>query len=106
MGRFSTWWSAFPRQVSKEAAAQAWRQLDKKGKLPPVDEMLAKLKVQLRMSDWRRGKVPEPHWYLRNGNYLDVIRRMDVWSDSEKVEMRSMTTNDIHDDPAATRRIG
>ena len=73
---FEKWWKEFPsrRKHNKPGALQKWKALKKAGGLPPVDKMLAILRLQKQSLDWTKegGEyIPGPVPYLNKGRYID-----------------------------------
>src|SRR3990167_7522795 len=63
---FETFWAAFPRKVGKLAAQQAWNRLR-----PDVGQVLETLAWQRETDQWKRGFIPHPVTWIRQGRWLD-----------------------------------
>ena len=68
-GDFGAFWQAYPKQVGKDAAAEAWAKAK-----PPLQEALAALQWQRRSWDWTKDAgqfIPNPATYLNHGRWKD-----------------------------------
>ena len=69
-------YSAYPRKIAVEKFKKAWE--NHKHELPPIEEMLDKLKEQVKTKEWTKdGKafIPHPATYINQGRYNDVIEK-------------------------------
>lgn len=67
---------AYPRKVAVEKFKKAWAV--HKHEFPPIEEMLDKLKEQVKTKEWTKdGKafIPHPATYINQGRYNDVIEK-------------------------------
>lgn len=68
---FDRFWSAYARKLSKGAARKAFEVARKAGKLPPIDDLLAKLAALQSSHQWSRdGRQYQPYpatWLNREG---------------------------------------
>jgi uncharacterized protein YdaU (DUF1376 family) len=68
---FETFWAAYPRKVGKDAARRCWM---KKKNLPPVENVLAAVKKQVRSQEWQRDSgqfIPHPATWINQGRWDD-----------------------------------
>lgn len=64
---FETFWQSYPRKVGKGAAYARWR-----SKSPPLDAVLAALKVQKRCEQWKdMSLIPHPETWLNQRRWED-----------------------------------
>ncbi|MFA6584250.1 MAG: hypothetical protein WCS77_08135 [Elusimicrobiaceae bacterium] len=64
---FELFWKAYPRKVGKSAAYARWR-----SKSPPLDAVLAALKVQKRCEQWQDiTLIPHPETWLNQRRWED-----------------------------------
>lgn len=73
---FDRFWSAYARKLSKGAARKAFDVAHKAGKLPPIDDLLAKLAALQASQQWTRdGRQYQPYpatWLNREGWHDEV----------------------------------
>ncbi len=81
------WYAAYPRKVSPEDAAKAWRETD--GRRPPLPEMLATLAWQRR--EWA---ALEPRFIKHPGPYL----RAGKWADERPSKYGAADSSDGSDE--------
>lgn len=73
-GDFEKFWSAYPRKVGKPKATSTWQNLRKRGRLPPIEDILAAVEVQKQWEQWQEENgrfIPHPQTWLNREGWND-----------------------------------
>ena len=76
---FMTWYAAYPRKKSRDAAVKAWDSACRAKRLPAIDILLAALSWQRNLPDWIKNDgqyAPYPATYLNKGAWQDEPPRI------------------------------
>lgn len=73
---FETFWTAYPKKKSKDAAKRAFEKLARSKSAPSIERLIASVKDHMRTPEWQKQDgqfIPYPATYLNAGSYDDEI---------------------------------
>lgn len=80
---FERFWEAYPKQVARGAAYEAWSALRRAGGLPDIEVLIASIEAHKRFEpNWRTERfIPNPAKYLSEHRWLDVFQAQSPITD-------------------------
>ncbi|MEA4869924.1 MAG: hypothetical protein VB062_04720 [Christensenella sp.] len=73
---FETFWKAYPKKKSRDAAKRAFEKLARSKSAPTIDKLIGSVSEHLNTPEWKKDGgqyIPYPATYLNAGSYDDEI---------------------------------